>query len=72
MQSIKGTIQKSTLSGGFWELVSDSGEHYQLDTTDSGLLKEGLKVTVKGEVASDMMGIGMGSGVLKIKEWKKL
>ena len=30
MAKLKGTIRKNDLEGGFWELVADDGEHYQL------------------------------------------
>jgi hypothetical protein len=71
MRTFKGTIRKNDLEGGFWELVTDDGEHYQLDGGDAKLLVEGQKVQIEGRVSSSTMGIGMGSQ-LDVSSWTKL
>ena len=71
MATYRGTVKKNDLEGGFWELHTDGGERYQLDSTDGGLTVEGQSVEVEGEVARDAMGIGMASPILKVSSWKQ-
>ncbi len=69
MSKYTGTIKKNDLSGGFWELVSDSGERYQLEGGDAKLQVEGNQVTIDGSVQSSSMGIGMVGSILKVNSW---
>lgn len=71
MSKFTGTVKKNDLEGGFWELVSDDGQRYQLEGGDSGLLVEGQKVAIDGDVQGSSMGIGMVGSILKVKSWKK-
>jgi hypothetical protein len=71
MPKISGTVKKSSLEGGFWELHADDGERYQLDGGDERLRTEGARVEVDGKVDKDAFGIGMTGPVLKVKSWKK-
>ena len=71
MSTFKGTIRKNDLEGGFWELVTDSGENYQLDGGDAGLRVEGQKVTIEGKVSTSTMGIGMSGSHLQVSSWSK-
>jgi hypothetical protein len=67
----KGTVRKNDLEGGFWELVDEKGEHYQLQGGDAGLQVEGQKVEVTGNIETSSMGIGMTGSILKVTGWKK-
>ncbi|MBL4632931.1 MAG: hypothetical protein JKY56_03615 [Kofleriaceae bacterium] len=69
MSKYTGTIKKNDLSGGFWELVSDSGDRYQLEGGDAKLQVEGNQVTIEGSVQSSSMGIGMVGSILKVDSW---
>ncbi len=69
MKSFTGTITQNDLSGGFWELTTDSGDRYQLQGADAKLKVEGQKVTIKGAVQSASMGIGMVGSILKVDSW---
>jgi hypothetical protein len=69
MATFKGVIAKNDLSGGFWELVADDGEHYQLRGGDDSLRVEGKRVTIEGTVDRGAMGIGMTGAYLDVKSW---
>lgn len=71
MSTFKGTVKKNDLEGGFWELVDDKGEHYQLKDGDPGLHVEGQEVEVEGSIERSTMGIGMAGSILKVRRWKK-
>ncbi|HYU15605.1 MAG TPA: hypothetical protein VEL05_06030 [Candidatus Acidoferrum sp.] len=71
-KKLKGTVKKNDLEGGFWELVADDGEHYQLRGAAPDLLKEGLRVQIEGAVDKDSLGIGMTGPYLDVKTWKPL
>ena len=70
MATIKGTIRRNDLEGGFWELVAEDGERYQLEAPEKGLCQEGLAVEVEGTVQKDAFGIGMTGPYLQVKSWK--
>ena len=70
MSTYKGTVKKNDLEGGFWELVTESGEHHQLQGADSALQVEGQKVEIQGSIESATMGIGMVGSILKVSTWK--
>ena len=69
MPTLKGTIRKNDLEGGFWELVADDGEHYQLRGA-KGDLADGQRVEVEGKVDKGGFGIGMAGPYLDVKSWK--
>jgi hypothetical protein len=70
-KTLKGTIRKNDLEGGFWELVTDDGDAYQLRGGDAGLRVEGQVVEIEGKVAKDAMGIGMASPILDVASWAR-
>jgi hypothetical protein len=55
---LKGTIRRNDLEGGHWVLETESGEHYQLTGSVTGL-KDGMRAEVEGKVDKGAMGIGM-------------
>lgn len=63
----KGTIRRSDLEGGHWQLVGDDGESFQL----SGNLKDakdGLRAEVEGSVDKNQMGFGMTGPLLAVSK----
>lgn len=72
MAKLKGTIRKNDLEGGFWELVADDGEHYQLRGGGDGLCVEGQRVEVEGSVDKGGFGIGMSGPYLDVTSWKSV
>lgn len=72
MSKFKGTISKNDLEGGFWQLVAESGENYQLEGGDDSLRVEGQKVEIDGKVQEQTMSIGMAGSILKVGSWSKV
>jgi hypothetical protein len=72
MAKLKGTIRKNDLEGGFWELVADDGEHYQLRGGGDGLCVDGQRVEVEGKVDKGGFGIGMTGPYLDVTSWKSV
>ncbi len=67
MKTIKGTVKKSDLEGGIWILETPKGI-YQLKGGPMNLYKEGQKVTLRGKVRRDILGIGMVGPVFEVHE----
>ena len=72
MATFKGTVKKNDLEGGFWELVADDGEHYQLRGAAAALCQEGQRVQIEGAIDKGGFGIGMTGPYLDVKSWKAL
>jgi hypothetical protein len=70
-KSMTGTVRRNDLEGGFWELVTDGGDRYQLRGGDDGLRVEGQRVAIEGKVARDAMGFAMASPILDVVSWSK-
>ena len=70
MSKYRGVMRKNDLEGGFWELHTGEGEHYQISGADAGLERDGLEVEVEGEVDKNAMGIGMTGPMLSVKSYK--
>lgn len=65
-----GTIRKSDLEGGVWQLVAEDGEIYELEGNDPLLRKEGAKVEVDGSVDKNAMSFSMTGPRIKVKSIK--
>ena len=72
MATFKGTVKKSDLEGGIWQLHADGGVVYQLQGGDAGLRKAGQKVEIDGKIDKQAMGIGMTGPTLVVKSYKKV
>ena len=72
MAKFQGTVKKNDLEGGFWELVADDGEHYQLRGAAATLCVEGQRVTIEGAIDKGGFGIGMTGPYLDVKSWKPM
>jgi hypothetical protein len=72
MPKYTGTVKKNKLEGGFFELIADNGEKYQLIGGEGGLRKDGQKVEIEGKIDKDAIGIGMTGPCLSVKSWKKV
>ena len=70
MAKICGTIRKSDLEGGVYQLVAEDGEIYEIEGTDPLLRKEGAKVEVDGHVDKQAMSFSMSGPRLKVKSIK--
>ncbi len=70
MATFTGTIIKSPLEGGVWQLRTDDGTLYQLGSQDAGLLVENQQVTITGEVDKAAFGFAMTAPTLVVSDWK--
>jgi hypothetical protein len=68
---LKGTVGRSDLEGGYYTF-SDGKQTYKLEGGGKDLLHSGVKAEVDGQVEKDMMGIGFGSPVLRVRSYKVL
>lgn len=71
MSKIVGTVKKNDLAGGLWVLETDSGETYQLAGKVAGL-RDGMKASLEGKVAKDVMGIGMVGPTFQVDKLTEL
>jgi hypothetical protein len=67
MAKMRGTIRKSDLEGGFYQLVADDGTTYEVEGADPLLRKDGARVEVDGNVDRGAMSIAMTGPRLKVK-----
>jgi len=64
MATFTGTVRKSDLEGGFFELESDDGSTYRLEGADK--LTAGHRVKVHGKLESGGFGIHMSGPAIKV------
>ena len=67
MSKLRGTIRKSDLEGGVYQLVGDDGTTYEIEGADPLLRKEGARVEVDGSVDKGAMSFTMTGPRLKVK-----
>jgi hypothetical protein len=70
MSKLRGTIRKSDLEGGVWQLVAEDGEIYEVEGGDPLLQKEGARVEVDGTIDKQAMSFSMSGPRLKVKTIK--
>lgn len=71
MAKIRGTVRRSDLEGGHWQLEADDGTTYVLDGTD-GSAQDGARVEVDGKVDREAMSLAMTGPVLKVRSVRKV
>ncbi|MFE4107778.1 hypothetical protein [Almyronema epifaneia] len=69
---VEGTVQRATVGLGGWMLVTAEGQSYEIyqESAPPDLLKEGLKVKVKGAVREDVMTLNMVGPVLAVESFE--
>ncbi len=67
MKTFSGTIHFSPLEGGFWKLVSEDGNTYQLVGTLKNL-KDGQRVSLQGEIERRRVSFAMTGPILRVSE----
>jgi hypothetical protein len=72
MAKYRGTIRKSDLEGGHWQLEADDGTTYVLEGAPAGVTHDGAKVELDGQVDDDAMGFAMTGPTLKVKAGKRV
>jgi hypothetical protein len=66
MAKYRGTIRRSDLEGGHWQLEAEDGETYVLEGAPADVAKDGTKVEIDGKVDGGMMGIAMTGPTLTV------
>jgi hypothetical protein len=72
MAKFHGTVRRSDLEGGHWQLEADDGTTYVLEGAPRGIEQDGAKVEIDGAVDRDAMGIAMTGPTLRVKSGKKV
>jgi hypothetical protein len=72
MGKFHGTVRRSDLEGGHWQLVTDDGTTYVLEGATRAIEQDGAKVEIEGAVANDVMGIAMTGPTLRVKNGRKV
>jgi hypothetical protein len=72
MGKFRGTVRRSDLEGGHWQLEADDGTTYVLEGTTGGIEQDGAKVEIDGAVDRDAMGFAMTGPTLRVTSAKKL
>lgn len=70
MAKYRGTIRRSDLEGGHWQLEGDDGTTYVLEDAPAAVAKDGTKVEIDGAVDKNVMGFAMTGPTLKVKSAK--
>jgi hypothetical protein len=72
MAKFHGTVRRSDLEGGHWQLVAEDGTTYVLEGAMRGIEQDGARVEIDGAVDRDAMGIAMTGPTLRVKSGKKV
>jgi hypothetical protein len=72
MAKYRGTIRKSDLEGGHWQLEAEDGTTYVLEGATAAVEKDGAKAEIDGAVDGGAMGFAMTGPTLKVKSAKRL
>src|SRR3954454_23691938 len=81
MAKFRGTVRRSDLEGGHWQLEAEDGETYVLEGATGPIESDGARgaigaggalVEVVGAVDEDALGIAMTCRILKVKGGKRL
>ena len=72
MAKFRGTVRRSDLEGGHWQLEAEDGETYVLEGATGPIASDGARVEIDGAVDEDAMGIAMTGPILKVKGGKRL
>lgn len=67
---LQGKVVKSELEGGVWTFEDNQGKRYQIQGGGKDLLVDGQRATITGEVAENMMGIGMMGPILVVERYQ--
>lgn len=72
MARFRGTIRKSDLEGGHFQLCADDGTRYQVAGGDALLSEDGARVEVEGSVDRAAMSFAMTGGLLKVRSARRI
>ncbi|QPG04658.1 hypothetical protein IT774_10505 [Salinimonas marina] len=69
-KQMTGTIVYKNLEGGFYGFISDEGDHYTLRNLAPEYKQNGLKISVKGQVLTNIMTITQFGDVFEVSAAK--
>ena len=69
--TLRGTLKFHQLGTRFWELITDSGDHYELIGGDPGLYQDGARVVVTGQIREDLMSVGNIGPIFEVDTFKQ-
>ena len=72
MAKFRGTVRKSDLEGGHFQLHADDGTTYELEGGGADLRSDGARVEVEGAVDRGSMSIAMTGPRLKVKSARRI
>ena len=75
MAKYRGTLHRSDLEGGHWQLLTDGGDSYILDRASLGAegdvtLVDGVRVEIEGDVDRQALSFAMTGPILKTRSIK--
>jgi hypothetical protein len=65
-----GRVTFRDLGAGAWVLEAEDGNAYELQGGDGGLLREGVRVEVEGDVDAGAVSSAMLGPALRVRRWK--
>ena len=66
---LRGTVGRSDLEGGYFTF-DDGNQTYKLEGGGADLLVPGVRAEIEGTVERDVMGIGFGAPVLRVRGYR--
>jgi hypothetical protein len=72
MAKFRGTVRRSDLEGGHWQLEAEDGKTYVLEGATGAIEADGARVEIDGAVDKGAMGIAMTGPILKVKSGTRL
>jgi hypothetical protein len=72
MAKFRGTVRRSDLEGGHWQLVAPDGTTYVLEGDTQAIEQDGANVEVDGAVDRDVMSFAMTGPTLKVKSARRV
>jgi hypothetical protein len=72
MAKFRGTIRRSDLEGGHWQLEGDDGTTYVLEGATGAVEQDGAKVEIDGAVDRDAVSFAMTGPTLRVRTAKKV
>lgn len=72
MTTILGTVEKKDIGVGTWVLTGEDGTTYELRELPADLKRQGLRVSLTGEILADAMSIAMIGPIFSVTQATQL
>ncbi|ARI83320.1 MAG: hypothetical protein EWV53_14035 [Microcystis panniformis Mp_MB_F_20051200_S9] len=70
--SVTGQVKRIEIGTGTWALIADNGQTYELMEPTAELIQTKAKVTVIGQIRSDVMTLAMIGPILQVTSFQSL